>query len=135
VNYLERETKNRALGDAGELFVMAFEQARLVRSGHEDLAGRVEHIARTRGPAAGFDVLSFESSGEERFVEVKTTRYGAETPFFLSRNELQVSEAHAAQYQLYRVFEFRSAPRIFGLPGPVSTSCRIDPYQYVASVA
>lgn len=135
VNYLEREAKNRELGDAGELFVMAFEQARLARCGREDLAGRVEHIARTRGPAAGFDVLSFEHSGEERLVEVKTTRYGAETPFFLTRNELQVSEVHAAQYQLYRVFDFRAAPRLFGLPGPVSSTCALDPYQFVASVA
>jgi len=135
INYLEREAKNRALGDAGELFVMAFEQARLVRSGCEALADRVEHVARTRGPAAGFDVLSFEPSGQERLVEVKTTRYGAETPFFLTRNELQVSEARAAQYHLYRVFDFRMEPRLFGLPGPVSISCTLDPCQYIASVA
>lgn len=135
VNYLEREAKNRALGEAGELFVIAFEQARLVRTGCESLASRIEHVAHTRGPSAGFDVLSFEPSGEERLVEVKTTRYGAETPFFLSRNELEVSEASAAQYHLYRVFDFRGAPRLFGLAGAVSESCRLDPIQYAAFVA
>jgi hypothetical protein len=135
VDYLEREARNRALGDAGETFVVRFEQERLLRAGQGHLASKIEHVARTRGPAEGFDILSFETTGEERLIEVKTTRYGAETPFYLSCNELAVSEDRADHYQLYRVFRFGQAPRLFQLPGPVSVTCRLIPTQYVGTVA
>lgn len=135
VDYLEREARNRALGDAGETFVVRFEQERLLRAGQERLASKIEHVARTRGSAEGFDVLSFETTGEERLIEVKTTRYGAETPFYLSRNELAVSENRADHYQLYRVFRFSQSPRLFQLPGPLSATCRLLPTQFAATVA
>jgi hypothetical protein len=135
VDYLEQEARNRALGEAGETFVMRFEVERLVRAGQERLASKIEQVSRTRGPAEGFDILSFEETGEERLIEVKTTRYGAETPFYLSRNELGVSEARADQYHLYRVFRFAQSPRLFQLSGALSKSCRLDPSQYLATVA
>lgn len=135
VDYLEIEARNRTLGDAGEAFVIQYEQERLVRAGHERLAKRVEHVARTRGPGEGFDVLSFEPTGQERLIEVKTTRYGAETPFYVSRNELAVSEARANQYHLYRVFRFERSPHLFQLPGALSSSCRLLPNQYLGTVA
>jgi hypothetical protein len=135
VDYLEREARNHALGNAGESFVIRFEQERLARAGQGRLAGKIEHVARTRGASEGFDVLSFETTGQERLIEVKTTRYGAETPFYVSRNELAVSEARATQYQLYRVFKFGQAPRLFQLAGPVSETCLLLPSQYVATVA
>ena len=102
------------------------------RAGHDRLASRVEHVARTRGPGEGFDVLSFETNGEERLIEVKTTRYGKETPFYTSRNEVAVSEARATDYQLYRIFRFGPAPKLFQLAGPLSATCRLTPSQYVA---
>ncbi len=135
LDYLEREARNRALGEAGELFAIRFEQERLARAGQERLASKIEHVARTRGPSDGFDVLSFETTGEDRLIEVKTTRYGAETPFYLSPNELAVSEDRSAQYQLYRVFRFGPEPKLFQLPGAVSQSCRLLPSQYVATVS
>jgi Domain of unknown function (DUF3883) len=135
VDYLEREARNRALGDAGEAFVIRFEQERLAHVGQERLASRIEHVAKTRGASEGFDVLSFETTGQERLIEVKTTRYGAETPFYISRNELAISEARATQYQLYRVFKFGESPRLFQLPGSVSGPCRLLPSQYIATVA
>lgn len=44
-----------------------------------------ECTARCRGGCSGIDILSFELDGSDRLVEVKTTRYGKYTPFFLSR--------------------------------------------------
>jgi hypothetical protein len=134
-NYLELEARNRSLGTAGEEFVLRFEQARLIRARCEQLAARVEHVSRVRGDGEGFDVLSFEASGAERLIEVKTTKYGRETPFFVSRNELRVSRARADRYHLYRVFEFRAAPGLFTLPGALSDTCDLDPNSYVATVA
>lgn len=135
VNYLEREARNRSLGAAGEEFVINFERARLINLGCESLATKVEHIAKTRGDAEGFDILSYEKSGMERLIEVKTTKYGPYTPFFVSRNEVQISKAHAKQYHLYRVYAFRSDPRLFALHGALSKTCELDPTTYIATIA
>ena len=134
VNYLEREANNRSLGLAGEEFVISFERARLVRAGAENLASKIEHVAKIRGDFAGFDVLSFEQSGAERLIEVKTTKYGAHTPFFISRNELEVSKTQKNQYHLYRVFAFRHRPLLFTLHGALSSTCTLDPTNYIARV-
>ena len=77
VDYLAIEAANRSLGPAGEEFVLRFEVARLVRAGQERLAVMVELVSETRGDGLGYDVLSFEISGRERLIEVKTTSYGA----------------------------------------------------------
>jgi len=135
VNYLEREANNRSLGYAGEQFAISFERARLIHAGAEHLAARIEHVSMVRGDAAGFDVLSFEPTGVEKLIEVKTTKYGAHTPFFVTRNELDVSKARPGLYHLYRVFEFRARPLLFTLRGALSSTCALDPNSYVARVA
>jgi hypothetical protein len=135
VNYLETEASNRSLGEAGEEFIMKFEVARLASEGQERFAAKVERVSHTHGDAAGFDILSFEPDGRERLVEVKTTRYGKYTPFFLSRNEVHTSDAYTDQYALYRLFQFRKHPRLFILPGSVRTSCSLDPALFEAVVA
>lgn len=122
-NYIEREARNRSLGDAGEAFILNFERARLVRAGREALAAKIEHTSKERGDHEGYDILSFEESGAERLIEVKTTKYGNKTPFFVSRNEVATSETHAAQYHLYRLFAFREAPRLYTLPGAIGATC------------
>lgn len=135
VNYLEREARNRSLGDAGEAFVISYERARLVLAGKESLAAKIEHTAKVRGDAEGFDILSYEASGEERFIEVKTTKYGQDTPFFISRNELAVSDEQASRYHLYRLFGFRFSPRMFILAGALSRTCKLSASTYLATVS
>lgn len=131
-DYLEREARNRSLGLAGEEFIMAYERYRLHAAGKTSLSDKVEHVSRTKGDGLGFDVLSFEPDGRERFIEVKTTAFGKETPFFLSRNEADFSEECADQFHLYRLFEFRRQPRMFDLNGKVRNWVRLDPVTYLA---
>ena len=95
------------------------------------LADRVEHVSHTKGDGLGYDVLSFDASGKERFIEVKTTSFGKETPFFISRNEVEFSRANDAHFHPYRRFEFRKSPRLFGLAGPVERDCLLNPISYV----
>jgi hypothetical protein len=116
-DYLERVAQNRSLGLAGEEFVVLFEHWRLVELGHHRLADKVEHVSQSKGDGLGYDVLSFESDGAERLIEVKTTTFGRDTPFFVSRGELALSQGAKDQFHLYRLFEFRKAPRLFDLPG------------------
>lgn len=131
-NYLEREALNRSLGLAGELFILNYERARLIQAGKESLAAKIEHTSQVRGDHEGFDILSFERDGAERLIEVKTTKYASETPFFVTRNEVQVSKNHADQYHLYRLYTFREAPRLFTLKGAVDMSCNLMAATYFA---
>lgn len=131
-NYLEIESRNRSLGLAGEQLVLEFEHKRLWRAGKRVLANRIEHVAATSGDHLGFDILSFETDGRERLIEVKTTRFGAVTPFFASKNEVDVSAVHEVEYQLYRMFSFTEQPKLFILPGSLSKTCLLTPAQFSA---
>ena len=132
VDYLEREARNQQLGEAGELFVINFERARLMRAGKASLADRIEQVSATEGPSAGFDIRSFEENGSDRFVEAKTTKYGMYTPFFVTPNELAFSRDNAANYHIYRLFHFGETPRFFTLSGYVADRCQLTPSEFVA---
>lgn len=134
INYLEREARNASLGLAGESFVLEVEHRRLWEEGRRDLADRLEHVSRTQGDGLGFDIMSFDADGRDRLIEVKTTMFGEMTPFFASATEVLVSEERAEHFQLYRVFKFRDAPKIFRIPGSLRSSCLLDPIQYRASI-
>ncbi len=131
-NYLEMEANNRSLGLAGEEFVLRFERERLRRIGKRNLADRIEHVARTTGDYLGFDILSFETNGTERLIEVKTTRYAALTRFFASANEVDVSRARKDEYHLYRLFNFDKKPKFFVLKGSLGDTCQLKPVNFAA---
>ncbi len=133
-DYVAQEARNRTLGKAGEELVLAYERDRLERLGHEALAGKVEHVSETLGDGTGYDILSFEPNGRERFIEVKTTAFAKATPFYVSRNEVDFSERMKRQYHLYRVFEFRAQPRMFMLRGNMRKKLKLDAASYRATV-
>jgi hypothetical protein len=132
-DYIQREARNRSLGSAGELFTLNYERARLIHAGKENLASRIEHTSQLSGDGEGYDVLSFEVSGRERLIEVKTTKYGADTPFFVSKNEVSVSEQESDKYHVYRLFSFREDPRLYTLPGSIEKSCSLIPSTFIAT--
>ena len=98
--FVGNDSLNQSLGRAGEELVLEYEQKRLWAAGRRDLANRVQHVSATEGDHLGFDVLSFEADGRDRLIEVKTTQFGALTPFFASKNEVSISEARHSEYQL-----------------------------------
>jgi len=112
---------------------MRFEHERLWRAGKRKLAKRIDHVAKTKGDSLGYDILSFAENGQERFIELKTTRYGSLTPFFASRNEVKISEVHEDDYQLYRLFQFSKQPQLFVLNGSLRHTCILEPNQFAAT--
>jgi hypothetical protein len=130
-DYLAQEARNSALGNAGELLILEYEEYRLRSAGENVLANRIEHVAKSKGDGIGYDVLSFETSGQERFIEVKTTAFAKETPFYASRNEVSFSADFQDQFQLYRLFEFRKSPKLFSLQGNISHHCQMDPVNFL----
>ena len=132
-DYLEREAQNQSLGLAGEEFIVQFEHWRLNALGAHKLADKIDHVSKSKGDGLGYDVLSFDADGRERFIEVKTTTFGQATPFFVSRGELALSKGAREQFHLYRLFEFRKTPRLFDLKGSLDQHCVLDPVTYRAS--
>lgn len=132
-DYFAREAQNRSLGHAGELFALDFERWRLVQQGAGHLAEKVKHVSVDEGDGLGYDLRSFEPDGRERFIEVKTTGFGERTPFFVSANEARFARDHQVRFHLYRLFDFRAAPRLFELTGPIEQHCLLDAVTFRAS--
>jgi hypothetical protein len=130
---VERDSRNRALGKAGESFVLELERRRLGKIERSDLADRVRWVAAEDGDGAGYDILSFDPDGRERLIEVKTTNGGPRTPFFLSRNEHEVAAARADSWRLYRVHLFAQTPRIFTVSPPLLGSVHLRAETWRAS--
>ncbi len=106
--------------------------ARLVQLGKERLANKIEQVSISIGDSAGCDIHSYETSGKDRFIEVKTTKYGIDTPFFVSANELQFSNEYQDKYFLYRVFGFKESPKLYTLPGFLRNNFQLSPTEYSA---
>lgn len=131
-NYVEIEGRNAALGLAGEELVMNFEHERLWRAGQRRLAERIEHSSFVKGDHLGYDIHSYEVDGRDRLIEVKTTQFGPMTPFFASRNEVDVSIELSVHYQLYRVFSFARNAKLFALEGAIGRTCDLTPIMFSA---
>jgi Protein NO VEIN, C-terminal len=128
-----RDYRNRALGRAGEEFVLKAERQRLAGAKRYDLAEQVRWIAAEEGDGAGYDIYSFTPSGNDRLIEVKTTNGTALTPFFLTRNEMETAEGQAESWRLYRVHQFSRSPRIFTLKPPLHASVYLRTETWIAS--
>jgi hypothetical protein len=134
VDFARRDAENRRLGRLGEEFTIEVERRRLRAAGRDDLAAKVEWLAKTCGDGLGFDVLSFdEGDDSEWFVEVKTTGMGKHFPFYATATEVRCSEDCPGQFRLYRVFDFARTPRVYVVSGALSRKCRLEPVAYRAS--
>jgi hypothetical protein len=130
---VERDLRNRTLGRAGEEFVLALERRRLTDAERSDLARKVRWIAVEEGDGAGYDILSFDPSGREQLLEVKTTNGSARTPFFLSRNECALATERPADWRIYRVHLFAKEPRIFTIAPPLENAIKLTAETWRAS--
>ncbi|MBN2298073.1 MAG: DUF3427 domain-containing protein [Deltaproteobacteria bacterium] len=108
-DYSYEETLDLDLNIAGEKIVIAYEKRSLIESGRADLAHMVRHVAAIEGEYAAYDVESYTPQGEVKYIEVKTTRGSADTPFYLRNHELEFARRHPDNYYLYRVYEYDEA--------------------------
>jgi hypothetical protein len=131
-DYRLRDESNRALGAAGEEFVVGYERWRLGSAGREDLAAAVRWTARVVGDGGGYDIESFEMDGTPIVIEVKTTNWGKGFPFLISANEVAVSAERPETFRLYRVFDFRSGPKLYVVSGDMSSYFDLVPKLFEA---
>ena len=104
-NYLAEGIRNAKLGDHAEKLVIAYERDKLIKSGKDELAKKVEQVSLD-DDSLGYDVRSFTPSGDEVYIEVKATKASSErdVPFYLTENERSVMEHNTEKYYIYRVY-------------------------------
>jgi Domain of unknown function (DUF3883) len=130
INYLEKEQNNRGLGEEGESLVVAYERWRLIKAGKDSLADTIDWVSKRKGDGAGYDILSKNINGTDRYIEVKTTKLSKETPIYLSRNELSFASIKTKEFYLYRVFNFNEHPQIFIKHGRYEDYCKMIAQTY-----
>ena len=101
-DYVQREKRNKIIGTLGELFVLQYE----MQSCQKKFAKSVSHDSKNIGDGIGYDILSYDYEGNEKYIEVKTTKGDLSAPFYITRNELEKSKIVKDNYYLYRVFNF-----------------------------
>ncbi|BDY03352.1 DUF3427 domain-containing protein [Ferrimonas sp. YFM] len=134
VNWDKRDQRNREVGLRGEELVLAYEKSQLLQAGRPDLAKKVEHVALTNS-AAGYDLLSFDAHGHRKYIEVKTTSDSHNTPFYISRNEVERSLELGKDYWIYRVFGFNptnTQTRFYKIQGAADQVLNLQPEVYKA---
>lgn len=129
IDFAAIEATNRALGNAGEMTVLDAERARLRQGGRDDLAAEVRHVSVLDGDGLGYDIQSFHDLTDQPvYIEVKTTRFGRELPFFVSRNEVETSMNIGPAYRLRRLYRYgKRDAGFYTLPGPLTRHARLKP--------
>jgi hypothetical protein len=130
INYLEKEQSNAKLGRLGEVLVLQYEKWKLVLVGKEKLAEEIRWISKEEGDGAGFDILSKNINGTDKYIEVKTTKLGKETPFYFTQNELSFSCNHRDSFHLFRLFNFDNDAKMFTKNGSLDQICHSTPITY-----
>lgn len=135
VDFIEKEIRNKHLGLLGELFILKSEIEYLKSHGKEDLADKVKHVSVEIGDGLGYDILSYDILGNEKKIEVKTTRSDISRPFYLTRRELDISSTNPDNYYLYRLFDYdphSNKGKYYVINGALTNSLCLDALVYLA---
>lgn len=106
INFEGEIKKNTELGKKGEEIVVEYEKTMLITRGREDLAKKVTTTREIAGNAERFDILSYDENGNEKYIEVKTTKGALNNIFHISESEVKFSHDYGENYYLYRVYNF-----------------------------
>lgn len=134
IDFMARDAANRELGRLGEEYVFELERKRLHDSGFADLSRQVRWVSQDEGDGAGYDIASSEADGRPKLIEVKTTTGTAVTPFFITVNEIAVSQERAEHYHLFRLYSFPASPKIRILRPPLAQVTKLIPVAFRAEI-
>ena len=108
VDYVRKHIRDTELGLIGEFYVYQTEYKKLKKAEEAGLIECVEAVlswVSKLDDSAGYDIKSYDpATGKVIYIEVKSTSSSANTPFFVSDNELEFSEEHSKDYKLYRLY-------------------------------
>lgn len=108
-DYLSEYIDKAKIGLYGEQLVLKYEKENLENLGKKELAEKVIQVS-LNDDSLGYDILSFDEDGNEKFIEVKTTR-GTNKYFYITENELNKSNKLNG-YMLYLVSDVLNNDKI-----------------------
>ena len=85
----------------------------------------------------GYDILSINPDGTNRYIEVKaTTGNVGDVDFYYTENEFEKAKEQGKDYYIYIVFEIKSKnPKIWRIQNPFLVSnAWMKPVQYKVSI-
>ena len=129
--------KNTKLGNLGEDLVVDYEKRYLSEKGKEELAIKVTTTRNIAGNAERYDVLSYDENGDEKYIEVKTTKGPMENDFYISENEVQFSIDNEDKYYLYRLYNLNPKTKTADLvihKGRIDRS-KLKPTNYICKIS
>lgn len=134
INYSEQQTISQKIGDRGEELVLRNEIEKTKGWGlPNETLSKVRRVS-LESDDYGFDILSFDQEGNERYLEVKTTKTnGKNFSFILTRNEFETAKYYGKMYSFVIVFDILSNPRIWYMGNPFVEEpykVKIQPTQY-----
>ncbi|MGX7043473.1 MrcB family domain-containing protein [Leuconostoc holzapfelii] len=137
IDYVTLQKQNSMIGFLGEKIVLNYEQRKLKE--YPSLSEKIKHVSQTRGDGLGFDILSFNTEGQEIYIEVKTTSQGKSAPFYMSDNEVNFAKKHPDNYVIYRVYNFTDLNEandieFFKLTGHDMENVELKPVSFLATV-
>ena len=138
INYSEQQTISQKIGDRGEELVLRNEIEKIKQWGLPDeILSKVRRVS-LESDDYGFDILSFDKDGNERYLEVKTTKTnGKNFSFILTRNEFEHAKTYGSRYSFVIVFDILCNPRIWYMGNPFVEEpykVKIQPFQYRVDV-
>ena len=131
IDYLAQSKTNKSIGDAGEFLVLEWERLKLSKLGIDKMP---IHVA-AENDNAGYDILSYDNTGNEIFIEVKTTRGSINSSFYVTSNELETSLKLNVQYYLYRLYDYNIEDNnalFYKVKGPLNSLFELKPKDYIA---
>ncbi|WP_343617344.1 DUF3883 domain-containing protein [Flavobacterium sp.] len=129
VDFSKKANEHKDLGDRGELLVKEREIEYLEKNKLYDKAELVCIVKDGKG----YDVYSFDELGNEKYIEVKTTKGNEYTSFFLTDNELKFMRLNKDKYSIYRVYNYNEENNFgefFELRGDVEKQLFLKPSEY-----
>lgn len=133
IDYDEKSKKQQRIGLAGEYMVLNYEKVKL---NDLDIKKPIEHISKTKGDSAGYDIQSYDKNGKEIHIEVKTTEGGIDSPYYITANEVSHSRKNSDVYRLYRIYNFNpkhGTGDLYILEGDITQRVELKPKTYISA--
>lgn len=96
----------KATGRTGEELVCRF----LERQKHDSAIRNFSWVNQSRESGLPYDFTIIQNDNAERFVDVKTTRFGFETPMAFSSQEISFIANDAPLYSVFRAYDIVAIP-------------------------
>ena len=136
IDYINKARKDAEIGLLGEELVINYEKERLINLDLNEYAEKIRWISK-ESDSYGYDIESFDVDENGKVysirIDVKTTASKADTEFFVTKNELEVSKEYKKSYFIYRVYDAKGLyPKFYRAAGCISDNFILDPVTYMA---